>query len=153
MPAYTKTPLELAAEIYQFDPARYGRTHMLRFVLAAVGATSTGQAVTIPNPVDCVLLALSAQPNDGAAASYAGLELEFRYGDRDYATDGKTSQFVPFSCLAGRGPGPSQAGGPWYTWEIPIFIKGGQPLSARVKNTTGGSLTPAVVLKTVEVRA
>lgn len=149
---YAKTPLEIAAEIHGLDPQRLGDTEILRFNLAQVAAGTTGQPITITNPSDRLLLALSAQPNDGAAASYAGLELEFSYGEIYYATDGKTAQFVPFSMLAGRGPGPSQAGGPWYPWEVPLFIKGNVAFTARVKNTTAGALTPVVALKTVRLR-
>jgi hypothetical protein len=149
---YAKTPLEIAAEIHGFDPQRLGDTEILRFTLAQVAALNTGQPITITNPNDRLLLALSAQPNDGAAASYSGLELEFSYGEIYFATDGKIAQFVPFSMLAGRGPGPSQPGGPWYEWEVPIFLKGNVALTARVKNTTAGALTPAVALKTVRLR-
>jgi hypothetical protein len=152
VPDYRKTPLEIAAEIHKFDPQKLGDTHALVFELAEIAAATTGQPITIATPSDRLLLALSAQPNDGAAASYAGLELQFTYGDRDFATNGKTPQFVPFSMLAGRGPGPSQAGGPWYTWEVPIFLKRGTALVAKVKNRTAGALTPKVVLKTVELR-
>jgi hypothetical protein len=147
-----KTPLEIAAEIHGFDPQRLGDTEILRFELAEVAATSTGNPITITNPSDRILLALSAQPNDGAAASYAGLELEFSFGETYFATDGKIAQFVPFSMLAGRGPGPSQPGGPWYEWAIPIFLRGNLALTARVKNRTAGPLTPTVALRTVRFR-
>jgi len=149
---YAKTPLEIAAEIHGLDPQKLGATEALRFGLAQVAATTPGQPVTITNPSDRLLLAVSTQPNDGAAASYAGLELEFSYGDIYFATDGKTPQFVPFSMLAGRGPGPSQAGGPWYPWEIPIFCRANIAFTARVKNRTAGALTPVVALKTVRLR-
>jgi len=150
---YAKTPLEIAAEIYGIDPRRFGEPKILRWGLAEVGATSIGQPVSIQAPQDLLICALSGQPNDGAAASFAGLELDFRYGDIDLVTDGKTAQRIPFSMLAGRGPGPSQAGGPWYAFKIPILIQAGTPLTTSVRNRTAGALTPSVAIDTVLLRS
>lgn len=144
-----KSPLELAAEIYKIDPRRFGEPHILRFELAQVAAGQTGQPITISTPRELLICGISAQPNDGAAASYSGLELELLIGETSLASDGKTSQFVPFSFLAGRGPGPSQAGGPWYVYRVPLLIGGTVPIVARVKNRTAGALTPAVAIDTV----
>ncbi len=150
-----KTPLDVAAEIYGLDPRRYGDTSILKFPFVAPGvaAGATSDVLTVTTITDRLLLALAAQPSDGAAASYAGLELEFQYGDRFFATDGKVSQFVPLSLLSGRGPGPSQAGGPWYSWEVPILLPANTVLAARIRNNTAGPLVPSVALKTVELRA
>lgn len=148
-----KTPLEIASEVYGYAPQRYGDTSILKFPFAAtVGAGATSEVVSVTTITDRLLLGLAVQPDDGLAASYAGLELEFQYGDRFFASDGKVSQFVPFNLLSGRGPGAFQPGGPWYFWEVPIFLPANTVLASRVRNLTAGALFPAVVVKTVELR-
>lgn len=148
-----KTPLEIAIEAYGFSWSQFGDTSLLKFPFTApIGPGDTSDVVSVTTIVDRLLIAIAAQPDDGAPASYAGLELEFQYGDRFYASNGKVSQFVPFNLLSGRGPGPFQPGGPWFYWQVPIVLPANTVLSARVRNNTLGALLPTPAVTTVELR-
>lgn len=145
MTIYAKSKLEFAMERFALRPERLGRPHLYSFAFPSIAAGITSQPVPVRVRYDAILLGLVGSPSDGAAASYAGLSLFFRYGDQDFCTDGQSEQSVGFAELFGRALHPS------FDFEIPLLIRAGTVLVARVTNATGGALTPSLHAKVVEL--
>lgn len=143
---YVKTKIELAAERWGIDPKRFGDQHTYVFAPGAIPNNET-RAVTDKSLGPCLLLALGGQTTAATAASYAGLELQFEYAGKFNFSDGRTIQWVPFGILFG-GVEPNTL----WEWDLPPFYEKQIDLTARIRNVSGGSLTPTVVCKTVEIR-
>lgn len=145
MTIYAKSKLEFAMERFALQPQRLGRPHLYSFAFPSVADGTTSQPVTVRMRYDAILLGLVGSPSGGAAAGYAGLSLFFRYGDQDFCTDGQSEQSVGFAELFGRALHPS------FDFEVPLLLKGGTVLVARIANASGGALTPSLHAKVVEL--
>ncbi len=142
-----KSKVQIAAERYGLDPSQLGVSHRYRFTsFVAIAAGNSQQATPVRIENDCLLVGLGGQPLDGTAASYAGMDLFFTYAGRDFCSDGQTAAGVPFGVLFGNQSHPV------HEWEVPVFLRKGDTIIAKVQNNTAGPVTPAVIAYVVEIR-
>lgn len=128
------------------DPTRYDGLQQYRVSpAAAVGAGLDSAPIPTRIRRTCILYEVRGQPDDGADASFAGLEVKIEIAGASLGIDSGTPGFLPLM------PFVHPACAPW-TLETPYKLLQGADIMTTFRNKTAGGRTPTILYGCINLK-